>query len=61
MEQKSVFNSKTFWTNLIAAGAMIVQGVTGNAILVEPETQATLLALANIALRTVTKSAVSWT
>jgi hypothetical protein len=57
---KSVFASKTFWVNALAVAAMVVQGLTGNSVLVEPETQATLLALANIALRTVTSEAVSW-
>lgn len=56
---KSIFASKTFWVNLIAAVAMIGQAASGQAVVAEPETQATLLALANIVLRFVTKEAVS--
>jgi len=56
---KSVFTSKTFWTNLIALAAMIIQGLTGKE-LVSLEVQGTLLAIVNIVLRTITKQPVTW-
>ena len=59
MEAKSIFVSKTFWVNLIAVGAMTVQGLTGKEF-IGAELQLTLLGIINIVLRTVTKSAVSW-
>ena len=55
---KSIFKSKTFWTNILAVGAMVIQGVTGFAV--SPEIQATALAVINIILRSVTKEAVVW-
>jgi hypothetical protein len=57
---KSIFSSKTFWTNVLAAGGIVLQGATGQSIGLETETQATLLALVNILLRTITKDAVTW-
>ena len=56
---KSIFTSKTFWVNILALIAMIVQGVTGNEIM-DLETQGTILAVINIILRTVTKGPVNW-
>jgi hypothetical protein len=57
---KSVFASKTFWVNVLAAGGMVLQGMTGSTVGVEPATQATVLALVNIFLRTITKDPVTW-
>lgn len=56
---KSIFTSKTFWTNVIAVVAMVLQGLTGKEI-IPVEYQATLLAVINIILRTVTKQPVNW-
>lgn len=58
--KKSIFTSKIFWTNVIALVAMTVQGVTGNEFLVSVEVQASILAVINVILRTVTKDAVTW-
>ena len=58
---KSVFASKTFWANVVALGAMVLQGATGNEILIPAEAQASVLAVVNILLRSVTSEAVSWT
>lgn len=57
---KSIFISKTFWVNLLALIGMVLQGLTGNEILINVETQATILAVINIILRTVTKDSVVW-
>lgn len=59
MESKSIFTSKTFWANVVAVIAMIIQGVSGNFV-VSAELQATALSVINIVLRSVTKSAVTW-
>jgi len=56
---KSIFTSKTFWVNVVALVAMIVQGITGHEYL-SIETQGTILAVINIVLRTITKDAVTW-
>ncbi len=56
---KSIFTSKTFWANGVALLAMVIQGVTGKELL-PLETQGVLLSVINIILRTVTKSAVTW-
>lgn len=47
---KSVFVSRTFWVNVLAAAAAVAQALAGQAWC-DPEWQAALLALANIALR----------
>lgn len=57
---KSIFTSKTFWVNLIALAGIIIQGATGSEILVNLETQASVLAFINIILRTITKEPVTW-
>ena len=56
---KSIFNSKTFWVNVVALAAMITQGITGNEI-ITIEIQGTILAVINIVLRTITKEPVNW-
>ena len=58
--RKSIFTSKTFWTNIVALVGMIVQGATGSQLLAPIETQASILAIINVILRTVTKDPVSW-
>lgn len=59
MESKPFYQSKTFWVNLVAGAALIIQGVTGNEV-VSMELQASILAAINVALRFITKGAVSW-
>jgi len=56
---KSIFTSKTFWTNVVAVVAMTLQGLTGKEI-IPLEYQTTILAVINIILRTVTKQPVNW-
>jgi hypothetical protein len=57
---KRFYRSKTFWTNLLAAGALIYQGVTGEELVIPLEVQASILAVVNLVLRKVTKEPVSW-
>lgn len=59
MESKAFWLSKTFWVNIIAIVAMIVQSVTGNEV-INMETQASILAGINIILRFITKTTVTW-
>jgi len=56
---KSMFCSKTFWTNVLAIIAMVAQGITGKEIL-PLELQTAILGLINIALRSITKEPVTW-
>lgn len=56
---KPFYMSKTFWVNLLALVALVCQAAFGWVI--EPETQAGILALINLLLRLVTKEAVTWT
>lgn len=58
---KSIFTSKTFWTNLLAMAVIIAQGLTGSTPeWLTIEAQATILSVINIILRTVTKEEVTW-
>jgi len=56
---KPFWHSKMFWTNAFAAAAIVGQAFTGQQVLADPATQATALAVVNIALRFVTRDAVS--
>jgi len=56
---KKFWASKTFWTNLMALGALVVQGKTG--YIMDPEEQMALLGVANLALRFITKEPIAWT
>lgn len=55
---KSIWTSKTFWTNVVAAGAMAAQMQWG--LMVDPLLQALILAALNIVLRKITDQAVEW-
>jgi len=59
MESKSIWVSKTFWTNLLALAAMIAQGVSGKEVM-PMEAQASILGVINIILRFITKTSVTW-
>lgn len=56
---KPFWHSKTFWINVISAGAIVGQAVTGHQVFADPSTQGTALAVANIVLRLVTKDRVT--
>lgn len=53
-QQKSVFASKTFWTNILAGVAVVGSGQLGVTIPYAPE----ILAVANILLRLLTHRGV---
>ncbi|AJF07778.1 hypothetical protein [Geoalkalibacter subterraneus] len=55
---KKIYLSKTFWTNVVALLAMVLQSFTG--FVIDPETQVSLLAAINVALRLMTKEPVTW-
>jgi len=61
---KSIFYSKTFWTNIISLAAMVAtaSGSPYALLLSDPQTQAMVIGgattVANIALRAVTKEPV---
>ena len=57
-EAKKVWESKTFWVNVIAILALLAQTQVG--FIIDPEAQAALLAVANLVLRAVTKTPISW-
>lgn len=56
--QKSMWASKTFWTNVIAALAVIAQMRWGYVI--DPSIQALGLAAVNTLLRKITRQPVQW-
>jgi hypothetical protein len=55
---KSFWQSKTFWLNVIGIGAMLVQSSTG--FIIDPEYQASILAVINLVLRGITKEPIDW-
>lgn len=56
--KKSFWRSKTFWLNLIAAGILIAEAVTGEEIVLPLEAQAAILAVINLMLRKVTREPI---
>jgi hypothetical protein len=55
---KKFWLSKTFWFNVIAAAALLIQGKTG--FFIGPEYQALLLTLINVGLRKITRDPIVW-
>lgn len=55
---KKFWLSKTFWVNLLALVAIVVQSLTG--FVMSIEAQASILAVVNVVLRLVTKEAITW-
>ena len=55
---KKFYLSKTFWVNLLAIIALIVQSYTS--FVFDVETQASILAAINVGLRLVTKEPIEW-
>jgi len=58
MDSKKFYLSKTFWINILAIVALIIQTQTG--FVFSPEAQVSVLALLNIVLRAVTKAPIEW-
>jgi len=59
MGTKVFWQSKMFWVNLLAAFALISQGVIGYEVF-PLEYQATILAFINLLLRTITGKPLVW-
>lgn len=55
---KPIWQSKTFWVNIVALGALAVQQKWGYVI--DESIQVQLLTVINIGIRMVTKDVVSW-
>lgn len=55
---KKFYESKTFWTNILAATAIAVQMKYG--FIVSADVQALVLTLVNVALRNITDRAIEW-
>jgi hypothetical protein len=56
---KSIFKSKTFWFNLCGLAATFGLPALGIPVPADPATMAGILGIGNVALRTVTKTAVN--
>lgn len=54
---KKFWQSKTFWSNIVLAGAVIVQTQTG--FIISPDIQALIITAINIGLRKITKDSVT--
>lgn len=55
---KKFYLSKTFWVNVVMAGAIVVQANTG--FLIGPEIQALIISAVNLYLRKITKEPIVW-
>jgi hypothetical protein len=55
---KALVESKTFWLNVIAIGALVAQYLAGYNM--SAEMQVSILAVLNIVLRLVTKDPIDW-
>lgn len=55
---KKFYLSRTFWVNILAVIALIVQSQFG--YIISPETQVSILAVLNILLRAITKTEITW-
>ena len=56
---KKFWKSRTFWVNLLAGIGLVLQGALGYEAF-PLEAQATVLAVANLILRMVTREPVTW-
>ena len=55
---KKVWQSKTFWANMVMAGALVLQSYTG--FVIGPELQALAVTAINLFLRKITREPVVW-
>ena len=65
MDSKKLWESKTFWLNIVAILAMVLNAtlVTAEGVPIvdlSPELQGSILALINLVLRVITKSEITW-
>jgi len=56
--RKEWYLSKTFWVNIVAILAIIVQSYTD--FIIDPETQASILVIINLILRAITGEEVTF-
>lgn len=56
--KKKFWQSKTFWANLLAISGLVAQDQFGFAL--SAETQVSILAAVNVALRLITKEEITW-
>lgn len=59
VQTKTIWESKTFWLNLIGALVIILQLITSTHLVVDTDVQSILLAVLNILLRFKTNTAVT--
>lgn len=59
MEGKKIWESKTFWMNIVSVSLMMYQSLTDVEV-IPMEAQATLLGAINIALRMITGKSIQW-
>ncbi len=57
---KPFWKSKTFWINVLAAGVLVAEGITGESVIMGLEIQALVLACINLVLRAVTREPLGW-
>lgn len=55
---KRFYKSKTFWVNVVAIVAMVLQSETN--FIIPAEAQVSVLALINLILRSITKDEIDW-
>ena len=55
---KKWYLSKTLWVNIVALAAIIAQTAAG--FVIDPESQAAILAVINLILRAVTDEEIDW-
>jgi len=58
--QKGYWKSKTFWVNLIAIVAFIIQMFWNKDFIIPVEIQGSILAFINFVLRWITKEEIVW-
>ena len=56
--KKEFWKSKTLWVNIIGLAAILYQGFNGEIVSIEMQTS--LLAIANVMLRMITKDEIVW-
>jgi len=59
MYSKRIFESKTFWVNIVSVVAIVTQCILGKEI-IPPEAQMAILSLVNLILRLYTRKEIVW-
>jgi len=58
MDSKKFYLSKTFWINVLAIVALVVQTQTG--FVISAELEVSILAIINVILRAITHTSIEW-